>query len=120
MGLPCGWTAATKKSAPSPDGSIGAAGGGGGGGGNGVDHNRDGLHEHEKRRQPPPPPFPDMIVEALHALSNSRGSSQLATVNWLKASRYGWIAAQDEVNFKARVAAGIRQVRRHALARGNG
>ncbi|CAM9464469.1 unnamed protein product, partial [Scytosiphon promiscuus] len=123
-GLTTRWTAATEESAPAPGGSSSDAGGRGGGGyegdsaqefswrdvalGSGGDgHGGDGLYDHEKER--PPPSFPDMIVEALHALSNSRGSSQLATVNWLKASRYGWIAAQDEFNFKARVAAGIKQ-----------
>ena len=51
-----------------------------------------------------------MVVEALYELSDSRGSSQLATVNWLKASHYGWMATPDEAAFKAKVASGIKQV----------
>ena len=54
-----------------------------------------------------------MVVEALYELSDSRGSSQLATVNWLKASHYGWMAAPDEAKFKANVAAGIKRVNCH-------
>lgn len=59
----------------------------------------------------PPPPyvFPVMVVEALLALSDSRGTSQLATLNWLKASRYRPLAMMDEAKFKANVAAGIKQ-----------
>lgn len=60
---------------------------------------------------PPPPPyvFSVMVVEALLALSDSRGTSQLATLNWLKASRYRPLAMVDEAKFKANVAAGIKQ-----------
>lgn len=76
----------------------------------------DGKRAGEKSRQQqehkrkPPPPYPDMVVEALYKLSDSRGSSQLATVKWLKASQYGWMATPDEAKFKARVSAGIKQV----------
>ncbi|CAB1098195.1 unnamed protein product [Ectocarpus sp. CCAP 1310/34] len=68
----------------------------------------------EQEQQLQPPSFPDMVVEALHALSDSRGSSKLATVKWLKSSsRYGWMAAPpDEAKFKANVAAGVKQVGR--------
>lgn len=55
-----------------------------------------------------------MVVEALYELSDSRGSSQLATVNWLKSSHYGWMAAPDEARFKANVASGIKQVAKAA------
>ncbi|CAM9142920.1 unnamed protein product [Ectocarpus sp. 12 AP-2014] len=67
--------------------------------------------EQEQEQELQPPSFPDMVVEALHALSDSRGSSKLATVKWLKSSsRYGWMAAPpDEAKFKANVAAGVKQ-----------
>lgn len=68
------------------------------------------MRQRQERQRKPPPPYPDMVVEALYNLSDSRGSSQLATVNWLKASHYGWMAIPDEASFKTKVAAGIKEV----------
>ncbi len=76
--------------------------------------------QQQQLRQHQPPSFPDMVVEALYDLSDSRGSSQLATVNWLKASRYGWMATPDEAAFKANVASGIKQVRSRGFLLGGG
>ena len=61
-----------------------------------------------------------MVVEALIGLGVSKSSSQLATVNWLKASHYGWVATADEANFKASVAAGIKKVSETRLRIANG
>lgn len=60
--------------------------------------------------KPAAPSFVDIAVEAVHTLSDARGSSLSAIVAWVRDSHYGHVLNTEDARFKANFAVGVKEV----------